>query len=73
VEDFGIGIIEEVQEKVFERFFRYENSETNTYPGLGLGLYIASEIIKHQRGSMKVDSKKGKGSIFCFTLPVYSA
>ncbi len=70
VQDFGVGIPEEKKEKVFERFYRVEGLEKNTYPGLGLGLYISSEIIKRHAGRTFVDSKEGEGSTFCFCLPV---
>ncbi len=67
VRDFGIGIPLSEQPKLFSRFFRVMN---NTYPGLGLGLYICNEIIKRHSGTMEFESEEGKGSTFCFTLPV---
>jgi two-component system CheB/CheR fusion protein len=70
VQDFGIGIKKELLNKVFERFFRVSEAKLNTFPGLGLGLYIADEIIKRQGGSINVESTNGKGSTFCFSLPV---
>jgi PAS domain S-box-containing protein len=70
VQDFGLGIKKEVLDKVFERFFRVSESKLNTFPGLGLGLYIADEIIKRQGGTINVKSTDGKGSTFCFTLPL---
>jgi PAS domain S-box-containing protein len=70
VEDCGIGISEDQQAKVFERFYRVSGPETNTFPGLGLGLFISHEIIKRQGGRIWVESEKGKGSTFCFTIPV---
>ena len=69
VEDFGIGIEKEQIGRVFERFFRTTDPTANTFPGLGLGLYIAAEIVKRQGGKIWVDSLKGKGSVFCFSLP----
>ena len=69
VQDFGIGMRADVQKKIFDRFFRLHD-KTHSYPGLGLGLYIASEIVKHHGGSLDVKSKPGKGSIFCFTIPL---
>lgn len=69
VQDFGIGISADMQKKLFNRFFRLYD-KTHTYPGLGLGLYIASEIIKHHGGSLTVESTSGKGSVFCFTIPL---
>jgi two-component system CheB/CheR fusion protein len=69
VQDFGIGIPISEQSKLFKRFFRVTN---NTFPGLGLGLYICNEIIKRHSGTMEFKSEDGKGSVFCFTLPVHS-
>lgn len=69
VQDFGIGINEKLIEKVFDKFFRVTEPLLNTFPGLGLGLYIAAEIVKRQGGSMNVTSMEGKGSSFCFSLP----
>lgn len=66
VQDFGIGIAKENYNKVFERFQRVNNQDT--FGGLGLGLFIATNIITRHRGKMWVTSKKGKGSTFCFTL-----
>ena len=70
VQDFGIGLAHDVQAKIFERFYRIEGRGQETYPGLGLGLYIASEIVKRQHGTIGVKSTKGRGSTFFVTLPV---
>ncbi len=70
VQDFGIGIPREKQGKVFERFFRVSGPGKETYPGLGLGLYISSEIIKRSQGKIWVESTEGKGSTFCFMIPL---
>lgn len=69
VQDFGIGISKEKQDKVFERFFRAGDAD-DTFGGLGLGLFISSEIVKRHGGRIWVESTKGKGSTFCFTLPI---
>ena len=66
VQDFGIGIPLAEQPKLFSRFFR---ASENTYPGLGLGLYISREIIKRHSGTISVKSEEGKGSTFCFSIP----
>jgi len=66
VQDFGIGIPLPEQPKLFSRFFRVSE---NTYPGLGLGLYICKEIIKRHSGSMSFKSEAGQGSTFCFSIP----
>jgi PAS domain S-box-containing protein len=70
VQDFGIGIAEAHQEKIFERFYQVNEPIEKTYPGLGIGLYIACEIIKRHRGRLWVKSQKGEGSVFYFSLPL---
>jgi two-component system CheB/CheR fusion protein len=70
VRDFGIGLSSDVQEKIFEPFFRAGNRDSATFPGLGLGLYIAVEIVKWHGGKISVKSKKGEGAEFCFSLPL---
>ncbi|MEO5942598.1 MAG: PAS domain S-box protein [Ferruginibacter sp.] len=70
VQDFGIGIPEDKLNKVFEQFYRVSGDMQHTFPGLGLGLYISSEIIKRENGKIWVTSDPGKGSTFCFALPV---
>nr|MBA2562753.1 PAS domain-containing protein [Chitinophagaceae bacterium] len=70
VQDFGIGIPKENQPNVFDLFYRVSGFIQDTFAGLGVGLFIASEIIKRHKGNMSVESTEGKGSTFCFTLPV---
>ncbi|MES2377772.1 MAG: PAS domain-containing protein [Bacteroidota bacterium] len=70
VVDFGIGIPADKTELIFEQFYRVSGNKEQTFPGLGLGLYISSEIIKRESGKIWVNSVEGKGSDFCFTLPV---
>ncbi len=70
VEDFGIGINEAEQQKIFERFYRAGGKDEQTYPGFGIGLFIANEFIQKHGGRMMVKSEKGKGSNFTFTLPL---
>jgi signal transduction histidine kinase len=69
VADAGIGIPQEYQDKIFDRFYRVGGQSMSTYPGMGLGLYISAEIIKNHGGSITVNSKEGEGSVFQFTLP----
>jgi len=69
VQDFGIGIPKSEQKKIFERFYRIQNEKNPSFPGLGLGLYIAAEIIKRHGGEIGAESS-GRGSTFIFTLPV---
>ncbi len=73
VEDFGIGISKINQKKVFERFFRLNSSTKETFYGVGLGLDISSQIVRHHKGKMWVESQEGKGSTFNFSLPIYQA
>ena len=70
IQDFGIGIGKDKQDNVFEQFYRVSGTKQHTFPGLGLGLYISAEIVKHLNGRIWVNSEEGKGSTFCFTLPV---
>ncbi|HEX6109320.1 MAG TPA: HAMP domain-containing sensor histidine kinase [Ktedonobacteraceae bacterium] len=69
VQDFGIGIPKAHQVKVFERFYRVYSDQDRTYPGLGIGLYIAHQIIERHGGKMWVESVEGQGSTFSFSLP----
>ncbi len=69
VQDFGIGIPITEQEKVFERFYRVAGKQKRTTAGLGVGLFIAHQIIEHYRGKLWVESTEGQGSTFSFSLP----
>lgn len=71
VQDDGLGIPKDQQDKIFERFFRVNGEKENTYSGLGLGLYISAEIIKRHNGTIGVESEPGRGSTFHFELPVF--
>ncbi|HLG76234.1 MAG TPA: ATP-binding protein [Ktedonobacteraceae bacterium] len=70
VQDFGPGIPPELQAKIFEPFYRIEDSEQRSAPGLGLGLYIAAEIIQRHGGRIWVESTEGHGATFFFSLPL---
>ncbi|WP_247233422.1 chemotaxis protein CheB [Telluribacter sp. SYSU D00476] len=70
VQDFGIGMSDEAQQKVFDRFYRVKEAANRTFPGIGLGLFIASEIVKRHGGTTWVDSEPHKGSRFYFTIPI---
>ena len=69
VQDFGIGIEPESLSKLFERYYRVDNVAMR-YQGLGLGLYIAGEILKNHNGIFWVESELGKGSTFYIQLPL---
>lgn len=69
IQDFGIGIPKTEQEKIFERFYRATNEQSQTVTGLGIGLFITHQIIQHYRGKLWVESVEGQGSTFSFSLP----
>lgn len=74
VSDTGCGISPEARSLIFERLYQDSagQSDTNSRMGLGLGLFISKELIRLQNGRIWVTSEPGLGSIFTFTLPVYS-
>ncbi len=69
VSDRGIGIGPDQHEKIFDRFYQVDSSETRSFPGSGLGLYITRELVESMGGSISLESEPGRGSIFTFTLP----
>ncbi len=73
VRDQGPGISEEKQAHVFDRFYRVQDDKQSSIEGLGLGLYIAREIVALHGGRMWVESKEGAGSTFYFALPLKGA
>jgi PAS domain S-box-containing protein len=71
VEDRGIGIERDAQEKIFERYERAVSSRN--YGGLGLGLYISKQIVEAHLGSVRVESTPGQGSTFYVELPAHGS
>jgi signal transduction histidine kinase len=69
VSDFGIGISQELQDQLFEKYFRVEETSVR-FQGLGIGLFICSEIIQRHNGYCGVESEIGKGSTFYFRIPL---
>ena len=69
IEDDGIGISQEDQEMLFERFYRVEKGRSRMRGGTGLGLSIAREIIEAHNGEISIRSKTGQGAIFSFKIP----
>ncbi|HEY2583897.1 MAG TPA: CheR family methyltransferase [Mucilaginibacter sp.] len=69
VTDFGIGIPSEKLPFIFDRFYRVDEN-TQKYSGLGLGLFISSQIIRQHNSRINIESEVGKGSTFWFVLPV---
>jgi len=73
VVDTGIGIPEDEQERIFERFYQVESHLTRKHGGMGLGLSIAKAMVEMHNGQIWCESKEGLGSLFCFTLPMTEA
>jgi signal transduction histidine kinase len=69
VEDTGIGMSEELQSKIFNRFLKAEEGFTKYYQGVGLGLAICKGHVSLLNGKIWVQSAKEKGTTFYFTLP----
>lgn len=69
VTDYGMGISQQDQLKIFERFFRVRDIQKK-FPGMGIGLYICHEIVANHEGTLWVESEIGSGSTFNFTLPI---
>ena len=70
VADSGIGIPEEDQERIFERFYRVDKSHSREIGGPGLGLAITRNAILMHRGAIKVYSKPGEGTTFTVRVPL---
>ncbi|MDB5061019.1 MAG: yycG 1, partial [Mucilaginibacter sp.] len=70
IRDEGQGISVPDQEKLFNRYYRVQNVETQHISGFGLGLYLSAEIIHQHNGKVWVESEIGKGSTFYFSLPI---
>lgn len=69
VQDFGIGIEQRHLTRLFERYFRIDNTAMR-FEGLGLGLFISAEILVRHKGSFWIESSPGLGSTFYFRLPL---
>ena len=70
VEDNGIGIPKEAQNRIFERFYRVDKSHSREIGGTGLGLAIARNAIIMHRGAIKVHSMEGEGTTFTVRIPL---
>ena len=70
VMDSGIGIPEEYQEYVFERFYRVDKARSRQTGGTGLGLAITRKVILMHKGAVKLASKEGEGSTFTVRIPL---
>ncbi|MFN0150139.1 MAG: ATP-binding protein [bacterium] len=72
VSDTGCGLFATDCRRVFEQHYQAKCETQRSRNGLGLGLYIAKELVQRQDGRIWVESEKGKGSRFSFTLPVFA-
>jgi signal transduction histidine kinase len=72
VADSGYGISPEATKRIFDRLYQETKNHGGNRHGLGLGLYICKELVALHGGQIWVESELGKGSIFYFTLPIYS-
>jgi hypothetical protein len=72
VSDTGRGISPETKPLIFERLYQDPNAIDDSRKGLGLGLYIAKELVRLQGGRIWAESQLGHGSVFSFTLPLFS-
>lgn len=70
VSDTGIGIAEDKHQIIFDRFRQVEFNYNKKFGGTGLGLAITKNLVKLLGGEIRVDSRKGKGSVFRFSLPL---
>jgi signal transduction histidine kinase len=70
VEDTGIGVAPEYHQRVFDPFFQVDNSSTREYGGTGLGLSIVKRFIEALGGNVWLESRRGAGATFFFSLPL---
>jgi len=68
--DSGIGISEQDQAKIFQKFFRSDDPKTREAPGTGLGLNITRSLVEYQGGKIWFESEYRKGTTFHFTIPI---
>jgi signal transduction histidine kinase len=70
ISDSGIGIPEDAQDSIFERFYRVDKARSRETGGTGLGLAITKNVIQMHRGAIKVYSKEGEGTTFNVRIPL---
>ena len=70
VADTGVGIPNEQLQRIFDKFYQVDSSETRLYGGVGLGLYIVKKFTELLGGQIEVESEVEKGTTFTVTLPL---
>ncbi len=70
VQDFGMGIRKEDQERIFDRYYRINHADDYADIGAGIGLYVCKEIVRYHKGRIYVESELGKGSTFTIEVPL---
>lgn len=70
IHDTGIGIPENLLDKIFDRFYQVDGSHTREHEGTGIGLALTKELVELHKGRIEVESKEGKGSKFRILLPL---
>ena len=69
VRDTGVGIVEEKLQKLFDRFYQVDSSQTREHEGTGIGLALTKELVELHKGKISVTSKPGEGTEFTVELP----
>lgn len=69
IEDSGIGINANDKEKIFNLFQQLDSKYSRNYEGAGVGLSLVKKLVEEHKGTIKVDSKPGQGSVFSFSIP----
>jgi PAS domain S-box-containing protein len=72
VQDYGVGIDKKSLTKLFNRYYRSDNTAMR-FEGLGLGLFISADIVRRHHGTYWLESEPGKGATFYFRLPLHTA
>ena len=70
VSDSGVGIPEDAQERIFDRFYRVDKARSRETGGTGLGLAITKSVIVLHHGGIRLESEPGKGSVFTVRVPL---